>query len=209
MISDEIISKNQLNKSNDTQAVDGNESSQPNDATPAQHQPRRNVAFSYKILVEGGFERTVCKKAFAGLHGIKFGRIDRISNYKTCHRTPPLDRRGTSEHSRVLKKPEQLHARIVEHISSFPLIKSPNQKRKVLPDYLSISKMHEMYVQMYEPESYDAWKANKKKNVKLLVSYEYYRNIFKTEFNLSFEKASPVTPISTSPYDIKKELSNN
>ncbi|CAH1959147.1 unnamed protein product [Acanthoscelides obtectus] len=50
----------------------------------------------------------VCKKALAGLYGIKFGRIDRIGQAKKSNSGPPTDKRGLSERSRVLKKPEAL-----------------------------------------------------------------------------------------------------
>lgn len=44
-------------------------------------------------------------------------------------------------------------------------------KKEYLPEYLNVKKMHKLYLDAY-PDNH--------------ISYETYRNIFNTEFNISF-----------------------
>lgn len=148
----------------------------------------------------------VCKKAFAGLHGIKFGRIDRIGLAKKNHSTPPRDKRGLSAGSRVLKKSDNQIRRIESHINSFPVRISHytrnKSQRKFLSPELSVMKMHQLYVEMYEPEKYVQWKADK--TTKFEINYEFYLHIFNTRFNLSFVK--PKTDVCNTCDKFKNQL---
>ncbi|XP_050301120.1 uncharacterized protein LOC126739479 [Anthonomus grandis grandis] len=151
---------------------------------------KRNSSFHYKIILAAGREIMVCKKALAGLHGIKFGRIDRIGQAKKSNSAPPTDKRSLSEGSRVLKKPEALIQQIESHINSFPIrishyTRNRSQRKFLSPD-LSVMKMRELYVEKYNSEKYRQWKADNK--TKFEINYDFYLHIFNTKFNLSFGK---------------------
>lgn len=143
----------------------------------------------FQVIIEGK-DHKVCKMAFGGLYGIKFGRIDRIGNAKRDRSAPPQDKRGTSQGSRSRQISEELVTQVVNHIGSFPVRVSHytrnKSSKKYLSPELSVRKMHELYVEKYEPEAYASLKENVK--VKFNITYEFYANIFNTKFNLSFGK---------------------
>lgn len=55
------------------------------------------------VVLSAGRELMVCKKGLAAIHGITFGRTDRIGQAKKSNSAPPTDKRDLSEGSRVLK----------------------------------------------------------------------------------------------------------
>jgi len=66
------------------------------------------------------------------------------------------DERGR-HHNRPKKIPEEAKEKVREHIKSFPQRKShysqkDNRKRKYLSENLSISRMHDLYLEKYEPQ---------------------------------------------------------
>jgi hypothetical protein len=66
-----------------------------------------------------GPESAVCKAGFCSLHGIKVGRVERLTQFERLNINPPTDRRG--KHStRPNKIPQDIVQQIVEHIRSFP-----------------------------------------------------------------------------------------
>ena len=121
----------------------------------------------------------VCLKAFAGLHGITSSCARRLATSSLESACPPLDQRG--KHSKHRKIPESIRRQIDDHIRSFPVMKSHysrarhSQRRKYLSPLLSVSEMHSLYLEKYEPQ------AEKPK-----VTYSYYLKHFNENFNLYF-----------------------
>lgn len=124
------------------------------------------------------------------IHGITKGRLNRIVNHLKQNVTPPVDRRG-----KHLLRPNKIsletETKIREHILSFPRYKShysrkDNLHRYYLSPLLNTTKMHELYLQKYEPEQYHLLKANQTINPE--VKYEFFRKFFVENFNMSFGK---------------------
>lgn len=57
-------------------------------------------------------------------------------------------------------------------------------KEKYLSSHLSVAKMHEMYLESFEPEAYAQITAGEDSTP--VVSYDFYRNYFNIHFNLHF-----------------------
>ena len=87
---------------------------------------------------------------------------------------PPVDKRG-KHHYRPRKLTEEDKEHVIEHIKSFKGRKSHNglhdSTRLYLPEELNISKMYQSYCERYP-------------NAK--CSFEKYRKIFNTKFNIGF-----------------------
>lgn len=104
--------------------------------------------------------------------------------------TPPTDRRGTHQ-NRANKVSMEVTAQVRDHILSFPRYKSHYSRKDNLHKYylsslLSIAKMHELYLQKYEPVQHSLFLQNKKINP--IVKYEYFRKYFTENFKISFGK---------------------
>lgn len=114
----------------------------------------------------------VCKNAFLALHGIKKSRLLRkVQN----DRVNLIDRRG-----RHLNRQHRVHPyvrrTVCEHIASFAAREShysrkKNVHKRYLDSNLNIAKMHSMFCA---------------KHPGLKVSYNKYREIFNTKFNIAF-----------------------
>lgn len=131
--------------------------------------------FTYKVRIYENNEVTeipVCYKAFLSLHGVSAKRIQNIQKSLKTGKTP-VDKRGLYDHKHCRSSPN-VEARVVNHIASFKGRQSHyslNKTRKIyLPESLNIKKMYELYLAGNHP----------------YVSYEYYRKIFATKFNLGF-----------------------
>ena len=127
----------------------------------------------------------MCKTAFTNIHGITQGRVERLAYYAQTSPTPPVDKRGKQPNPRA--KPADLKKIIHAHIRSFPTIESHYARgqtakgKKYLSSHMSVTKMHEMYLEAHEPEVYALIKAGEEADPE--VKYEYYRNYFNTHFN--------------------------
>jgi len=88
------------------------------------------------------------------------------------------DKRG--KHAPGIKKSEEVHKRVHDHIASFPCLEShysrASSSKKYLEANLNISKMHQLYVNQCKENEIEPALAS------------YYRHIFDTEFNLGFHK---------------------
>lgn len=119
-------------------------------------------------------EQPVCHKAFLFLHGITGGRVKHIQDELKRTGSGPLDNRGKHKH-----RPRKISVasvnKIIEHIKSFKSRSSHyslnKTKRVYLPAELNIMKMYKMFEEKY-PD--------------VTVSYEKYREIFNTKFNIAF-----------------------
>ena len=114
------------------------------------------------------------------------GRVDRLSFFAKTSPTPPIDKRG--KHANPNAMSDETVRRIHQHIKSFPAIESHygrgSTSKKYLSSHLSVVKMHEMYMEAFEPEEYSKLEAGEVPTP--AVSYEFYRKYFNTHFNLSF-----------------------
>lgn len=122
-----------------------------------------------------GEEKTTCKKAFLNLHGITKSRLERLQKHlSNDNGTAPTDRRGKHQ-NRANRLPENTNAKIREHILSFPKYKShysrkDNLHRYYLSPLLSISKLHQLYLEKHESEQYALFLENQPINP--VVKYE-------------------------------------
>lgn len=130
-------------------------------------------ACTYKVQIcrDGKVEEIpICRKAFISLHGITKKRIDTIQRSLKLNGEAPKDQRGVHK-NRPHKISENTLTTVYNHIKSFDRRTNVNRNEKFyLPEDLTIKKMYKMYTGKY-------------KNTK--ISYETYRTIFNTKFNLS------------------------
>ena len=90
----------------------------------------------FNVTAEGA-DYSVCKKAFANIHGITLGRMDHVPNLQTATNMPKPDARGT--HGNHISVPSHQQQLFIDHLSSLPTITS-HYSRKTEPDcrYLDI-----------------------------------------------------------------------
>lgn len=133
-------------------------------------------SYSYKVRVTDPsiIEIQVCYKAFMSIHGITPKRVQNLQTSLKTTGSAPTDRRGKHE-NRPHKLSEDKHEMIMAHIRSFKGRKSHYSLSKTsktyLPEELNIKKMFSMF---------------KHENPNVDVSYEKYRKIFNTKFNIAF-----------------------
>ncbi|XP_054002221.1 uncharacterized protein LOC128888992 isoform X1 [Hylaeus anthracinus] len=146
---------------------------------------RRQITFTYSLLSKGEFI-TVCKCMFLSTFAVSEKFVRHVMDKK---RTSPSgvigpDQRG--RHTPKTKKSETVKDRVREHINSFPTEKSTNSKdrmeKRYLDSALSIVAMHKLYVSKCKDEGIPESD---------IVKESYYREMFKTEFNLAFKQTKP------------------
>lgn len=146
---------------------------------------RRQITFTYSLLINGEFI-TVCKSMFLSTFSVseKFVRHAMDKKRSSPGGIIGPDQRG--RHTPKSKKSELVRDRIREHIKSFPTEKSSQNLKdpsglRYLDSALSIASMHKLYV--------NKCKENGVPNEEI-VKESYYREMFKTEFNLAFKPQS-------------------
>lgn len=137
----------------------------------------RACSFFYKIRVKqelGIKELPICLKAFCAFHGITRRRVATIQNSLKLSGKSPVDGRGKHQNRKHKLSAETVN-NIITHIKSFKGRNSHysigKSKRLYLPQELTISKMYSMYKKLYPQH---------------IVSYQSYRDIFNTKFNIAF-----------------------
>lgn len=137
----------------------------------------RDANFSYSVRYvdeSGPIEVIVCKKAFMALHGIGRAKVAYILESLKKTGTSPMDQRGKhNNHKHAFS--EDTKNKIRDHIKSLKTsdvrYSLADTKKKYLPGDLNVNKLFKMF---------------KDHNPECNVSYESYRTIFCTEFNLAF-----------------------
>lgn len=138
----------------------------------------RDASFSYRVRIQGenSVQRDipVCEKAFRAIHGITHSKLVYIKNSLKLYGVAPQDKRG--KHSALHRKlADSTTSLIYNHISSFKGRKSHyslhDSKKLYLPEDLNIKKMFTLF---------------KEQHPNVHVSYETYRCMFNTKFNISF-----------------------
>ncbi|KAJ8912399.1 hypothetical protein NQ315_013465 [Exocentrus adspersus] len=139
----------------------------------------RSNAFSYKIRVknkenDGFYEMSVCQQAFISLHGITNRRLITIKSGLKRQGSSVDDMRGRHQ-NRPHKMSPELVQLVEEHIRSFKgrvSHYSLKKSRKLyLSETLNIKKMYLFFREKYPDQK---------------ISYESYRLIFTTKFNIGF-----------------------
>jgi len=161
--------------------------------TVNRHRPKNNSkpknCFCYYKIRIGSTEKIVCKVAFCSFFGIGKSRVERIIKSILNNVPSPVDKRG-KQIKRGNQKKDQVIFQIETHIDSFPsrishYSRHKNESVRYLSADLNISKMYELYMVKHESNT---WKSIQEgdKNIKPNVTYDFYRNHFLTNFNLSF-----------------------
>ncbi|KAI4464122.1 hypothetical protein MML48_4g00007777 [Holotrichia oblita] len=134
------------------------------------HNPLKThaAAFNYKIRINGK-EEPICLQAFLSIHGITVSRVRRLQNSLITVGKSPRDKRGTHS-NRPTQYPEVIWNIIEYHIKSFQGMQSHYSFRKnpncvYLPEGLSISTMHSLFVEEY----------------RINVPYKLYWKVFTTK----------------------------
>ncbi|XP_067207193.1 uncharacterized protein [Linepithema humile] len=143
---------------------------------------RRQVTFTYSLMLKGKFI-TVCKSMFLSTFAVSEKFVRHVMEKKRISPGGIIgpDQRG--RHTPKTKKSEDVKDRVREHIKSFPTEKSTDLKdcsgRQYLDSSLSIAAMHKSYVLKCKQEGVSE---------NDIVKESYYREMFKTEFNLGFKR---------------------
>lgn len=134
-------------------------------------------SYSYKVRVlrdDDMIEVQVCHKAFLALHGITNQNVQTIKKALVLTGQAPIDGRGR-HNNRVHRLTDETLTKIHEHITSLKGRRSHysghDSKKIYLPEELDITKLHNMYLEKFPLNQ---------------VSYETYRQIFNTKYNISF-----------------------
>ncbi|CAH1964672.1 unnamed protein product [Acanthoscelides obtectus] len=137
----------------------------------------RSSAYSYRVRFRTDNslqEINICTQAFMSVHGIKKKKLEILQNSLKMTGVAPKDKRGENKtHPR--KFDAHVLAAIYEHIKSFNGRKShysvKDSIKLFLPEDLNIKKMFKMFCEL---------------NPSMKVSYESYRTVFNTKFNIAF-----------------------
>ncbi|KAL5242711.1 hypothetical protein ACI65C_010121 [Semiaphis heraclei] len=171
---------------------------------PAENEPERlntpaktklhDKQFKYRINTSSKMY-VVCQNAFLGIHGIKQGRIRRLTSLLKQNKSPK-DQRGKQKPGNA-KSPETI-LKIVQHINSFPRKQThyASKIREYLSEKLDISIMFSMFKEVYPDEP---------------VNYFFYSKVFHEHFSLSFGRPQVDTCLTCEEMTIKlksKELND-
>lgn len=137
----------------------------------------RTSSFKYFIKVPHEFFQ-VCRKTFVAVHGLKYGRLERLCNSLKKHISVQEDRRG--QHS---SRPNVLSAEVVEQVDAH-MKRFITVGKKYLPKHLCLKKMHGLYLQEYEWNLIEDLKNGIE--TKPNVSFHFYKNHFKKHVNMPF-----------------------
>ena len=142
---------------------------QPKRRRTANVDTQKGCTRSFQVTA-GGVEYTVCKIAFASIHGFHRSRIDKAMKCRTATNVPVSDGRG--KHSSHPKVPEHKQKLVKDHVNSFPTITN-HYSRKTSPDvrYLEehVSSKRHMW------ELYKMWLHEKHRGEEP-CSHSYYMN---------------------------------
>lgn len=144
--------------------------------------PKKNT-FVYKIKLPNQNEPTVvCKSAFCSIFQISTKKVEIIQAKHSAGQIIPTEDKRGKHSNRANKTLDEVVNEVVDHIASFPAESSHysrncNPNKKYLSPTLSISQMHQLYIDRCKskelPQHY-------------FIKYSVYANIFSTKFNLSF-----------------------
>ncbi|XP_068206989.1 papilin-like isoform X2 [Palaemon carinicauda] len=137
----------------------------------------RTQTIMYHVMY-GGVEHSVCKKGFCSIFGISDRRV-RVALERSA-RGDPSDRRG--KNPRVTKFVGPKADLVRTHIQNLPTMSSQchlcakSGDRVYLDSNLNIVRLHQMYLDFMREKHPEVE----------TVSFNYYSNVFRTEFNIGF-----------------------
>lgn len=116
---------------------------------------QRSNTITYQIRGKNGTYVQVCKTSFCDVHAIGKRRVEGLAEKLVSGELPAIDGRGKHSNRRHTI-PEERKDKAREHIKSKPWREShhsrtSNRKREYLSEGLSIARMHQMYLDKYEP----------------------------------------------------------
>lgn len=164
----------------------------------------KDYSYVYKVRIVRNNtleEIQICQKAFISIFGITNQRIITAKKSLVTTGQSPIDNRG-KHRNRPHAKTEETKNNVHDHLSSLKGRKSHYSLKKTnkvyLPEELNVKKLHNMYIEKYPNNP---------------VSYEYYRNIFTTEYNISFgyprkDSCSKCDEIKAKKTSLEKEKVN-
>jgi len=139
---------------------------------------KRDSSFAYRVRIHDDVvnkpDVPVCAKAFCALHGITKNKLTYLQKGMKMTGQAPRDMRG--KHSTLHRKLNEHTKRLIyDHIKRFKGRQShyslKDSKKMYLPEDLNVKKMFTMFKQLHPT---------------VVVSYETYRCILNSEFNISF-----------------------
>lgn len=137
----------------------------------------RTSTYAYKVrykIDDFMKEVDVCQQAFMSIHGIKKKKVAYLQNSLKLTGMPPKDRRGENK-TYPRKFHPHVQTAVYDHIKSFKGRQShysmKDSKKIYLPEDLNIKKMFKLFCELHPA---------------MKISYEYYRTIINTKFNISF-----------------------
>jgi len=138
---------------------------------------RKKYSFKYYLLREGQKTR-VCKKFYLSCLDISQRRVSYYHEHiRTSAGTSRQDLRGRHPKKCLPTRDRQL---MWEHINSFPRVVSHNRRAKSSKEYLepglNLQKMYDMYKTWCELKQVQP------------VKFNFYRTVFKTDFNIAVLK---------------------
>nr|CAD7265023.1 unnamed protein product [Timema shepardi] len=166
--------------------------------------PRKNeearfndFSYSYKVRVireNKAIEIPVCFKAFISFFGLTHNRVQTIKRSLGETGKPPVDRRGKHQ-NRGNKLPPANIDKVRGFFGSLKGRKAhyslKDSKKMYLPEDSNVKKLLELFLE---------------KNTEVQISYEKFRSIFVTEFNISF--GYPRTDTCSQCDEWKAQISN-
>lgn len=139
---------------------------------------RRNYTYIYNLPHLNGTEEVrVCKTFFLNTLDISSQVVKTVAQKCIENVTIPADKRGKVKKNSQL--PPEVKESVRQHISSFVPVEShycrKDSNRLLLPPTLNIAKMYDLYKEFCESS-----------NISHMASSAVYRQIFTSEFNISF-----------------------
>lgn len=139
---------------------------------------RRNYTYVYNFPLLNNVETIqVCKTFFLNTLDISAQVVKTVACKSMDNITVPADKRGTVKKNSQL--PVEVKESVRQHIKSFVPVDShycrKDSNRLLLPPTLNIAKMYSLYREYCESN-----------NISQIASSAIYRQVFNTEFNISF-----------------------
>lgn len=139
-------------------------------------QGKRNYTFNY-YLPSKGKSSSVCKTFFLNTLSISGQMVRTVVSKLTMSGVVIADRRGRARKNSALD--ESVKDSVRHHINAFETVEShycrKSTQKKYLPATLNVARMYSLYLEYCQ-----------EKNMESVATESIYRQIFNTEFNLSF-----------------------
>lgn len=148
----------------------------------------KSYSYTYRVSCSSG-AYSVCKKAFASIHGISENRIRRLYNLLSQGKSP-IDMRGKQRPGNA--KSDQVILMVCNHIESFPIKSSHYSNRivKYLSERLNVKLMHKLFLEKY-PDMVNE------------VKYNFYYKVYKERYGFSFGRPQIDTCVTCEELGVK------